>query len=104
MEQIITVDNKNYELKYNEQVIETIETITGQGFMEVLVGGKPVLTLTALKQYISNALYSEEGGKIPQIQGVKIYEALLHSKGYMFLNMLVIETIQRDCPFFFLAD
>lgn len=104
MTQIITVDDKNYSLKYNEQVIETIEAITGKGFMEILVDKKPVLTLADLKQYISNALYSEEGGKIPQIQGVKIYEALLHSKGYMFLNMLVIESIQRDCPFFFLAN
>ena len=104
MEQIITVDGKNYELKYNEQVVETIEAITGQGFMEVLVTGKPVLTLTALKQYVANALYAEDGGKVPQVQGVKIYEALLHSKGYVFVNMLVIETIQRDCPFFFLAD
>ena len=104
MNQIITVDEKNYSLKYNEQVIETIEAITGKGFMEILIGKKPVLSLADLKQYISNALYSEEGGKVPQVQGVKVYEALLHSKGYMFLNMLVIETIQRDCPFFFLAS
>ena len=104
MNQIITVDEKNYSLKYNEQVIETIEAITGKGFMEILIDKKPVLSLADLKQYISNALYSEEGGKIPQVQGVKVYEALLHSKGYMFLNMLVIETIQRDCPFFFLAS
>ena len=104
MNQIITVDEKNYSLKYNEQVIETIEAITGKGFMEILIDKKPVLALADLKQYISNALYSEEGGKIPQVQGVKIYESLLHSKGYMFLNMLVIESIQRDCPFFFLAS
>ena len=104
MKEIITVDDKNYELKYNEQVIETIETITGKGFMEILIDKKPVLSLADLKQYIANALYAEDGGKVPQVQGVKIYEALLHSKGYMFLNMLVIETIQRDCPFFFLAS
>lgn len=104
MTQIITVDEKNYNLKYNEQVIETIETITGKGFMEILIDKKPVLALGDLKQYISNALYAEDGGKVPQVQGVKIYEALLHSKGYMFLNMLVIESIQRDCPFFFLAN
>lgn len=104
MTQIITVDEKNYNLKYNESVIETIETITGKGFMEILIDKKPVLALGDLKQYISNALYSEEGGKVPQVQGVKVYEALLHSKGYMFLNMLVIESIQRDCPFFFLAS
>ena len=104
MTQIITVDEKNYNLKYNESVIETIETITGKGFMEILIDKKPALALSELKQYIANALYSEEGGKVPQVQGVKIYEALLHTKGYMFLNMLVIKSIQRDCPFFFLAN
>lgn len=104
MADIITVDEKKYTLKYNEQVIETIEMITGKSFMEILIDKKPVLSLADLKQYISNALYSEEGGKIPQVQGAQIYKALLNSKGYMYLNMLVIETIQRDCPFFFLAN
>ena len=50
MKEIITVDEKNYELKYNEQVIETIEAITGKGFMEILIDKKPVLSLADLKQ------------------------------------------------------
>ena len=38
MNQIITVDEKNYSLKYNEQVIETIETI--EEFKEKYPNGK----------------------------------------------------------------
>ena len=102
--EIILFEEKQYELKFNEKNIETVEAITKKPFMDVLISGSPVFSLSDLRQYFANGLYAVEGGRIPVRQGSAVFEGVLNEKGFAFINMLVINTIQRDCPFFFLED
>lgn len=101
MAEIITVDEKQYELKYNEKTIEIVESITGTAFMDYIINGKAMFPLAVLRQYFANAVYLVDGGKAPVEQGQNIFENVLKEKGYSFVNMLIVTTIQRDCPFFF---
>ncbi|HFH8632078.1 TPA: hypothetical protein ACGNRF_001388 [Streptococcus agalactiae] len=101
--EIIKVDEKQYELKYNEKTIENIEAITGKAFMSIIMSDKGMLSLTAMRQYFSNALYAVEGGRVSAEQGSIVFEKVLNAKGFAYVNMLIITTIQRDCPFFFLG-
>lgn len=102
--EIIKADEKQYELKYNEKTIENIEAITGKAFMSIIMSDKGMLSLTAMRQYFSNALYAVEGGRVSAEQGSIVFEKVLNAKGFAYVNMLIITTIQRDCPFFFLGD
>ncbi|AIF86133.1 TPA: hypothetical protein ACG7LI_001076 [Streptococcus agalactiae] len=101
--EIIKADEKQYELKYNEKTIENIEAITGKAFMSIIMSDKGMLSLTAMRQYFSNALYAVEGGRVSAEQGSIVFEKVLNAKGFAYVNMLIITTIQRDCPFFFLG-
>lgn len=101
--EIITIDEKQYELKYNEKTIENIEAITGKAFMGIVLSDKGMLSLTAMRHYFSNALYAVEGGRVSAEQGSIVFEKVLNTKGFAYVNMLIITTIQRDCPFFFLG-
>lgn len=100
--EIILIGENQYELKFNEKTIEVVEAITSKSFMSIVSNAKGMLSLGDLRQYFSNALYSVDGGRIPAVQGSNIFDEVLKTKGYVFVNMLVINTIQRDCPFFFL--
>lgn len=101
--EIIKADEKQYELKYNEKTIENIEAITGKAFMSIIMSDKGMLSLTAMRQYFLNALYAVEGGRVSAEQGSIVFEKVLNAKGFAYVNMLIITTIQRDCPFFFLG-
>lgn len=97
----ITHGDESYELKYNEKTIETIETITGRGFMRTLSESNGLFSLVQLRVYFTNALYKVGGGRVSPDQASEIFYALLKEKGFAYLNMLVIYQIQHDCPFFF---
>ncbi|QBX17856.1 hypothetical protein [Streptococcus parauberis] len=102
--EIIIYNGNQYELKYNAKTVETAEAITGKSFMATVVNSKGMLSIGDLRQYFINALYAFEGGRVAPAQGAMIFDELLNTKGFVYLNMLVISTIQRDCPFFFLGD
>ncbi|HEQ6421423.1 TPA: hypothetical protein VHK49_001194 [Streptococcus pyogenes] len=40
--ELIIIDEKQYELKYNEKTIETVEALTGKAFMDVIVNNKSI--------------------------------------------------------------
>lgn len=90
-----------YELKYNEGTIETIETITGEGFMRTVTESNGLFSLVQLRAYFTNALYKVGGGRVSPDQASEIFSNALNAKGFAYLNMLVITQIQHDCPFFF---
>lgn len=101
---IITLNERSYELKFNEKTIETVERLTGSPLMASVAKNNGILSLSELRTYFSNALYTLEGGRVSPQQASDVYDKVLNEKGYPFVNMLIVGTIQRDCPFFFQAD
>lgn len=100
----IVYNEKHYELKYSERTIETIEAVTKRGFMDTIANSNGLLSLSSLRQYFVQALYAVDGGKMSPEHATSVYEAVLREKGFGYVNQLVIVTIQRDCPFFFLGN
>lgn len=99
---MIEYDGKKYVLKYNMKRIELIESVTGMPTMADLKRTGGMLGLVALKTYIAYAI-KEEGEDIfqPAKKGMELADAIIRSNGYADVCGMVIEAIERDCPFFF---
>ena len=102
---MLEINGKTYELKYNVGRIRIIEDTLGISLMETMVNSKGILSISKLCNFIAFGL-KEKGkeGYIDFNEGMKIADELLEKKGYTNLNLMVIEAVQRDCPFFFQAD
>jgi len=96
------MNGKEYELKFNLKRIELIESATGEPLMASLQKNRAMLSVSHLKVYFSLAL-KESGSDafVPAKKGQEFAEELIESEGYEFVNMSVVEALQRDCPFFF---
>lgn len=101
---IFMVNHEQYELKYNLKTLKIIEKVIGKSIMGELSRSDGMLSIDDLKVAFSNALYKTEGGRVSAQHGEKIFEAVLQAKGYVYMNMLIIVTIQEDCPFLFQTD
>lgn len=101
---IITINHEQYELKYNLKTLKIIEKVIGKSLMAEMSKSNGMLSIEDLKAAFSNALYKTEGGKVSAEHSEKIFEAMLNAKGYVYVNMLIIVTIQEDCPFLFQVD
>ncbi len=102
--EIIIIDDKQYNLKLSETAIEVVEKMTGKPVMAQLAQSDGFLSLNFLRQCFAQGTHATEGGKLPPDHALKIFEAVLKDKGYAFVNMLIVNAIQRDCPFFFQVD
>lgn len=96
------MDGKTYVLKYNLKRVELIENTVGMPMMAEIATHKGMLGVTALKAYFAYGL-KEEGTDvfIKPKEGMEIAEKMIESKGYISVNEIVLDAIQRDCPFFF---
>lgn len=99
---MIEFDGKSYELKYSLKRIEMIEAATGTPIMAEINKHQAMLSLSALKIYFAYGL-KEEGADafVPPKEGMQKAEALIESEGYLAVCGSVLETLERDCPFFF---
>lgn len=99
---MITYGEKNYELKYNMKRIEMIEAATNMPTLADLKRTGGMLSLASLKAYIAYGI-KEEGADtfLPPKKGMEIAENLIESNGYPEVCGTVIESLERDCPFFF---
>lgn len=98
----IEVNGKEYELKYNLKRIELIESATNMPTMAEIQRTRGYFGVTSLKTYFAYGL-KEKGSDAfekPKI-GMEICEELINSEGYENVCALVLENMQRDCPFFF---
>ncbi|MBU9728038.1 hypothetical protein [Diplocloster modestus] len=101
---MIEIDGKEYELKYNLRRVELIENTTEEPLMALLRKNKGYLSLQNLKVCFSFGL--KEAGSdvfVPVKKGQEFAEKLIEDEGYDNVDMLVVEALQRDCPFFFPA-
>lgn len=99
---MIQYSGKNYVLKYNMKRIEMIEAVTSMPTLADLKRTGGMLSLASLKAYIAYGI-KEEGKDtfLTYKEGVKIAEALIEQNGYTEVCAIVLEALQRDCPFFF---
>ena len=101
---MIEYDGKNYVLKYNMKRIEMIESVTNMPTLAEIKRTGGMLGLLALKVYIAYAIKREGEYKfLPPKKGMKIAESLIETNGYAEVCGLVLENLERDCPFFFQA-
>lgn len=99
---MILYDNKEYELKYNMQRIELIESQTSMPTMAQISKTGGYFGLNDLKIYIMYAL-KEKGSDVfvmPK-KAEKIAADTIENGNYANACAMVLEAIERDCPFFF---
>ncbi len=96
------VNGKEYELKFNMKRIEMIEQVTEMPTMAALRKFSGMLSLQQLSTYFAYAV-KEVGSDlfVKPKEGLEMAEALIESEGYMDVCGLVLESLERDCPFFF---
>lgn len=99
---MIQYSGKNYVLKYNMKRIEMIEAVTSMPTLADLKRTGGMISLASLKSYIAYGI-KEEGKDtfLPYKEGVQIAETLIEQNGYTEVCAIVLEALQRDCPFFF---
>ena len=99
---MIEYNGNTYVLKYNLKRVELIENTVGMPMMAEIATHKGMLGVTALKSYFAYGL-KEEGSDsfVAPKSGMEIAEKLIESEGYQKLNGIVLESLERDCPFFF---
>ena len=99
---MIEYDGKNYVLKYNMKRIEMIESVTNMPTLAEIKRTGGMLSLLSLKAYIAYAIKRDGEDKfLPPKKGMKIAESLIEANGYAEVCGLVLESLERDCPFFF---
>lgn len=97
-------NNKQYVLKFNMKRIEMIEAVTNMPTMAALRMYSGMLSLQQLKVYLGYSIMEEGADSfVKPKEGMQIAEVLIESNGYADVCGLVLEAIERDCPFFFRA-
>lgn len=99
---MITYGGKNYVLKYNMKRIELIEGVTNMPTLADLQRTRGLLSLASLKTYVAYGI-KEDGADtfLNPKKGMEIAESLIESNGYPDVCAIVLEALERDCPFFF---
>ena len=102
---MISHNGENYELKYNLKRIEMIEGVTNMPTLADIRRTGGMLSVATLKTYIAYGIKKEGADAfLAPKKGMEVAEALIESNGYANVCGLVMETLERDCPFFFRAD
>ncbi len=101
---MIEYGNKKYVLKYNMKRIEMIESVTSMPTLAGLRRTGGMFGLADLKAYITYGI-KEEGADVflkPR-EAAELAESLIEENGYAEVCAIVLEALERDCPFFFQA-
>lgn len=99
------IGEKEYELKYSLKRVESIENAIGTPLMAAITSNRGMMSLNQLKNCFCYGL--KEAGSdvfIPISSGQKIFEQALNEHGYAWIVSEVVDSLQRDCPFFFQTD
>lgn len=99
---MIEYDGKKYTLKYNMKRIEMIESVTEMPTFAEIKRTGGFLGITPLKAYIAYGIKEEgEDTFLKPKKGMEIAESIIESNGYHEVCAMVLEALERDCPFFF---
>lgn len=100
---MITVNGKEYDLKFNIARVQLIEKACGAGVMETLVRSNGMMPLQLLLSCVAFGLLGEDGIYIAVKHGMEHAQRMVEEQGYQAVDMMVVDALQRDCPFFFQA-
>ena len=95
---MIEFNGKSYVLKYNINRIEMIENATGKPILAEFSQNRGMLSISSLKSYFAYGLKEEA---LDTKKAMEIAGQLIEAEGYAAVCGLVVEAIERDCPFFF---
>lgn len=100
---MITINGKQYDLKFSIARVQMVEKACGVGIMETLVRSNGMLPMQMLLSCIAFGLLGEDGVYIAVKIGMEHAQSMVEEQGYQKVDMMVVDALQRDCPFFFQA-
>lgn len=102
---MLEINGSKYELKYNIKRIEMIEAATGKPVLAEIRRTDGMLGIASLKAYFAYGL-KEEGADtfVAPKKGMEMCEQLIEEENYAEVCGIILEALQRDCPFFFPAS
>lgn len=100
---MMTINGKQYDFKFSIARVQMIEKACGAGLMETLVRSNGMLPVQMLLSCVAFGLLGEDGIYIAAKHGMEQAERMVEERGYQTVDMLVVDALQRDCPFFFQA-
>lgn len=93
---------QNLDLKYDIARIKLIEKVSSTSLMSMLSQSGGMMSLETLETYFAYGLKNVDNDSyVPVSKGMEIADDLLQKEGYAQIVSLVVEALQRDCPFFF---
>lgn len=99
---MIEYDGKSFVLKFNIGRVELIEQQTNMPTLVQMKRTEGMLGLHELKTYFAYGLKEENSDVFyPIKKGYEICEKLIETLGYTAVVGMVLEALERDCPFFF---
>ena len=97
----IEIQGDTYDFRFTDRRIDIIEKATGKPIVANFIQNGGVVSLADLRVMFIQGLKQEDGPYIIQKTGEQAFKEVLEEYGYMALNGMIIEALERDCPFFF---
>lgn len=95
-------NGNEYELKYNLKRVEMIENATGVPTLATIQ--RTGMRISHLKVYLGYGLKEAGSDIFVEIKtALDLAERMIEEMGVVAVMELVIDALQRDCPFFFHA-
>ncbi|MFR1698798.1 MAG: hypothetical protein ACLSU9_11040 [Anaerovoracaceae bacterium] len=101
---MIEYKDSKYELRYTIKRIEMIEAAIGKPLLSVIISNNGIVSISELKALYIHGLRKEDGSYAGEKIANESFENVMNKMGYAALLEQIINTVQRDCPFFFPAD
>jgi len=97
-----TLNDVEYECKFNLKRIELIENTTNLPTLAMINNTNGLLSISSLKTYMGYTLKRVgEDNFIPFRMAQEIAEDAINTCGYVEIDNIVMNSLLRDCPFFF---
>lgn len=101
---MFTVENDEYELRYNYQKIEALEKayLNGASFMNRLIANEGAFPLSVLKGLYVLGLYNKSTEtNVSGKKAEEVFHELLEKNGYAALSGAALLKVQEDMGFLF---
>lgn len=96
---IFTVDDQNYEIRYNTKRIEMYENVH-KPIMVTMAVNSGQFAYAELRDIVGYGLKVEGGNFVNPAQASKIADEIIKEEGYFPMVDEVAEALARDCGFF----
>lgn len=97
---MIEYAGKDYELTYGLRRIEMIENAINAPVMTTIAHTRGLFRISDLRAFLVLGLKEQEGGYVANKLATEIADSLIDAS-YSEACALVLEALERDCPFMF---